>query len=73
MRIHTIEENFQYRMHHILIEFKKEYDQLVKDNSGKSLATFDEWLWNNSEDFGQRVIEDIETYCGLDEALENEN
>ncbi len=73
MRIHTIEGNFQYRMHHILIQFKHEYDELVKNNNGKSLVTFDEWLWNNGKDFGQKVIEDIDSYCGLDEALENEN
>lgn len=66
MTIRTIEDNFQYRMHLLLKKMKSDYD--VDTNQ----TSFDKWIWDNAEEFGRMVIDDIEEYCGLDEALENE-
>ena len=65
--IRTIEDGYQYRIHHILNKLKKD----CKFNKGES---FENYLntRNGKLDLAEYLLEDIETYCGLEKALENE-
>jgi len=62
--IRTIEDAFQYRVHRIL-------KRLEGDLTGMSLKDY-LLTRNGIMDLGEYLLEDIEQYCGLDEALENE-
>lgn len=66
MRIHTIEENYDYRMKRLINKFVKDYE--LENLSAEELQ---DKLWNEySKEFAQTVLEDIQKFSG-DELFEN--
>jgi|GEM_PF-6078884 hypothetical protein len=66
--IRTIEDGYQYRIHNILNKLKKEIEA-----SGSTLSMEDYFNTRNGKlDLAEALLDDIEQYCGLDEAIENE-
>ena len=66
MHIHTIEENYEYRMKNIIRKFVK-YFELEKLNSDE----LQDKLWNDySKEFAHAILEDMSEYAG-DELFEN--
>ena len=64
--IRTIEDGFQYQMHKALKPFVKEWKE-----SGSNME-FDAWIWTyQATEFGQAVLNRIDEYCGMDEAINN--
>lgn len=67
MKIHTIDHNYQYRMHRILNKLKTDYAEDIGQKD------FGDWLWENKEILGQSVFEDMDEFAGIDDILENES
>ena len=66
MRIHTIEENYDYRMKRLIKKFVKDYE-LENLNAGE----LQDKLWNEySKEFAQAMLEDMQEFSG-DELFEN--
>lgn len=66
MRIHTIEENYDYRMKRLIKKFVKDYE--LENLSAEQLIDI---LWNEySKEFAQAVLEDMQEFSG-DELFEN--
>ena len=66
MRIHTIEENYDYRMKRLINKFVKDYE--LENLSAEELQ---DKLWNEySKEFAQTVLEDMQEFSG-DELFEN--
>ena len=66
MRIHTIEENYDYRMKRLIKKFVKDYE--LENLSAEELQ---DKLWNEySKEFAQAVLEDMQEFSG-DEFFEN--
>lgn len=66
MRIHTIEENYDYRMKRLINKFVKDYE--LENLSAEELQ---DKLWNEySKEFAQTVLEDMQKFSG-DELFEN--
>ena len=66
MRIHTIEENYDYRMKRLIKKFVKDYE--LENLSAEELQ---DKLWNEySKEFAQAVLEDMQGFSG-DELFEN--
>lgn len=66
MRIHTIEENYDYRMKRLIKKFVKDYE--LENLSAEELQ---DKLWNEySKEFAQTVLEDMQEFSG-DELFEN--
>ena len=66
MHIHTIEENYEYRMKNIIRKFVKDFE-LEKLNS----VELQDKLWNDySKEFAHAILEDMSEYAG-DELFEN--
>ena len=66
MRIHTIEENYDYRMKRLINKFVKDYE--LENLSAEELR---DKLWNEySKEFAQTVLEDMQKFSG-DELFEN--
>ena len=66
MRIHTIEENYDYRMKRLIKKFVKDYE--LENLSAEELQ---DKLWNEySKEFAQTVLEDMQEFYG-DELFEN--
>ena len=66
MRIHTIEENYDYRMKRLIKKFVKDYK--LENLSAEELQ---DKLWNEySKEFAQTVLEDMQEFSG-DELFEN--
>ena len=66
MRIHTIEENYDYRMKRLIKKFVKDYE--LENLSAEELQ---DKLWNEySKEFAQTVLEDMQKFSG-DELFEN--
>lgn len=60
MHIHTIEENYEYRMKNIIKKFVKN-TELEKLNA-EELQTE---IWTNyAEEFGQMILEDMYDFAG---------
>jgi hypothetical protein len=62
MHIHTIEEDYEYRMRNIVTKFLNQYDEL-QDLSPEELQ---EKLWdkNYAVEFGRLVLEDMSDFSG---------
>lgn len=71
----TIEDGFEYRMTQILKEMRPQYAEEMEERkiNGESVDTFSNWLWNERDDLGARVFEDIEAYAGMDEITDSFN
>lgn len=66
MRIHTIEENYDYRMKRLIKKFVKDYE--LENLSAEELQ---DKLWNEySKEFAQAILEDMQEFSG-DELFEN--
>ena len=66
MRIHTIEENYDYRMKRLIKKFVKDYE--LENLNAEELQ---DKLWNEySKEFAQTVLEDMQKFSG-DELFEN--
>lgn len=66
MRIHTIEENYDYRMKRLIKKFVKDYE--LENLNAEELQ---DKLWNEySKEFAQAVLEDMQEFFG-DELFEN--
>jgi len=66
MRIHTIEENYDYRMKRLIKKFVKDYE--LENLNAEELQ---DKLWNEySKEFAQAVLEDMQEFSG-DELFEN--
>ena len=66
MRIHTIEENYDYRMKRLINKFVKDYE--LENLSAEELQ---DKLWNEySKEFAQTVLEDMQKFS-VDELFEN--
>ena len=66
MRIHTIEENYDYRMKRLIKKFVKDYE--LENLNADELQ---DKLWNEySKEFAQAVLEDMQEFSG-DELFEN--
>ena len=70
--IRTIEDGFQYRMHHVLNKFKEDFDTDKASGFLDESISFEDYITVNSRSFTQAVLDDIDTYCGLDECIENQ-
>lgn len=64
MHIHTIEDDYDYRMRQIVKEFIEDYN--LQDYSPEELQNY---LWTRSLQFGHAVLEDMYNYGG-DELFE---
>lgn len=66
MRIHTIEENYDYRMKRLIKKFVKDYE--LENLNAEELQ---DKLWNEySKEFAQAILEDMQEFSG-DELFEN--
>ncbi len=66
MRVHTIEENYDYRMKRLIKKFVKDYG--LENLSAEELQ---DTLWNEySKEFAQAMLEDMQEFSG-DELFEN--
>lgn len=66
MRIHTIEENYDYRMKKLIKKFVKDYE--LENLNAEELQ---DKLWDAySKEFAQAVLEDMQEFSG-DELFEN--
>lgn len=66
MHIHTIEENYDYRMKRLIKKFVKDYE--LENLNAEELQ---DKLWNEySKEFTQAVLEDMQEFSG-DELFEN--
>ena len=66
MRIHTIEEDYEYRMKEIMEKFVKQYDEL----QGLDSEELQDKIWNEyAKEFGHAVLEDMFEFSG-DELFE---
>lgn len=65
MHMHTIEENYEYRMKNIMKKFVKTYG--LKGLSAEGLQN--EIWYNYVEQFGQMILEDMYDFAG-DELFE---
>ena len=66
MRIHTIEENYDYRMKRLIKKFVKDYE--LENLNTEELQ---DKLWNEySKEFAQAMLEDMKEFSG-DELFEN--
>lgn len=66
MRIHTIEENYDYRMKRLIKKFVKDYE--LENLNAEELQ---DKLWNEySKEFAQAMLEDMQEFSG-DELFEN--
>lgn len=65
MHIHTIEENYDYRMKRLVERFVQDYDIEEKDPT-----ELQDKIWMEyAEEFGRKVLEDMIEYAG-DELFE---
>lgn len=67
MSIITKEMLFQYRVHGVLNKLKSDWE-LDEVDFKKYLETKD-----GMSDFGQAMLDDIDIWCGVSEALLNDN
>lgn len=66
MHIHTIEEDYEYRMKNIIGKFVEKYDEL-QDLESEELQ---DKIWNDyAKEFGHVVLEDMFEFSG-DELFE---
>ena len=66
MHIHTIEEDYEYRMKEIIEKFVKQYDEL-QDLDAEELQ---DKIWTDyAKEFGHAVLEDMFEFSG-DELFE---
>lgn len=66
MHIHTIEEDYEYRMKEIMEKFVKQYDEL----QGLDAEELQDKIWNEyAKEFGHAVLEDMFEFSG-DELFE---
>lgn len=66
MHIHTIEEDYEYRMKNIIEKFVGQYDELKGLDSEKLQ---DKIWYDYAKEFGQAVLEDMFDFAG-DELFE---
>lgn len=65
MYIHTIEEDYEYRMKEVMKKFVKDYE--LQDLSSEELQ---DSLWSEyAKEFGRAVLEDMSNFSG-DELFE---
>ena len=61
MHIHTIEEDYEYRMKNIIKDFVESYNDL----KGLEPEELYEKIWTNyAKQFGQAVLEDMYNFSG---------
>lgn len=67
MHIHTIEENYEYRMKNIMETFLDDHEEL----KGLDVDELQDKLWETeyAKEFGRAVIEDMMSFSG-DELFE---
>ena len=66
MYIHTIEEDYEYRMKRIMEDFLEDYPQL----KGLDADELQDQLWTEyAKEFGRAVMEDMSSFAG-DELFE---
>ena len=66
MHIHTIEEDYEYRMKRIMEDFLEDYPQL----KGLDADELQDQLWTEyAKEFGRAVMEDMSSFAG-DELFE---
>lgn len=66
MHVHTIEENYDYRMKRLIKKFVKDYE--LENLSAEELQ---DKLWNEySKEFAQAMLEDMQEFSG-DELFKN--
>lgn len=66
MRVHTIEQDFEYHIKGMLMKMRRE--------ANERRETFDsDWLWRNLELLGRELYEDIDEWMGIDDAIEELN
>ena len=61
MHIHTIEENFDYRMKNIIEKFVEDYDDLKGLNPEE---LYDKMWEDYAKEFGRAVLEDMNDFAG---------
>ena len=66
MRIHTIEENYDYRMKRLIKKFVKDYE--LENLNAEELQ--DKLCDDYSKEFARAVLEDMQEFSG-DELFEN--
>lgn len=75
MEFRTMEDGFEYQMENIFDDMKSDYDeeQESRKEGGDSIQTFPDWLWDNREEFGEKVYTRLDEWCGIDEMTEKYN
>ena len=68
MHIHTVEENYDYRMKKIMESFVEDYDDLKGLNPEE---LYDKMWEEYAKEFGRAVLEDMNDFAG-DELFEVE-
>ena len=61
MHIHTIEENYDYRMKKIMESFVEDYDDLKGLNPEE---LYDKMWEDYAKEFGRAVLEDMNDFAG---------
>ena len=61
MHIHTIEENYDYRMKKIMESFVEDYDDLKGLNPEE---LYDKMCEDYAKEFGRAVLEDMNDFAG---------
>lgn len=68
MTARTIDDVYLYRIYRVLKQFKIEFDTDV--SSGFITGSFEDYLHYRRADFGISIINNINEYCGIDDALQ---
>jgi hypothetical protein len=70
MRVVTVEEYAQYQFHQIFLELLEENKEEIDEDHGGNLAA---WAHRNPARVGEAFLNRVDQYCGIDEAIENED
>ena len=61
MYIHTIEEDYEYRMKNVMEKFVRQYDEL----QGLDPEELQDRIWNDyAKEFGHVILEDMSEFSG---------
>lgn len=70
------EDTFEHQIKLILEEFKDDYisEQEENEKDGQDpIITFDEYLWRNRTELGEKFYDRIDQYIGIEEITEPYN
>ena len=75
MNIRTVEDDFEYQVKNVFQDMLEDYtdEQNERKEYNDPIESFADWLWSNSEDFGEKILNRFDEYTGIEESTENLN